>query len=447
MNSLQSRIIFSILLAILGLALLFLFVQDKTSSERHQQAEINQYISKLEQLDAKLEKQILLMDSWYFRSYDELNSVYTDYKETLASPPSLPDTLAPCIPELQASLEEKFPLIEQLKSNNALLRNSLNYLPNLIEVMFNRLETAKQQRQITAETSILFRNYLQNEVIQSLTNQLVDYRLETHQVMPYSGLLPEELQPLWENMLKHLSLLNMHRDNNIKLSQQLESIAMQSKIEDFNKLFSEHLAFLDEHREQQQTWLGIYVLAGLLLISVLIYALRHYHEQHYFHKTESMTDTLTGLGNRRLLEQQLPVLFNEAKRNHTSLGILFIDLDGFKAVNDTLGHQQGDELLRHIANELQLSLRENDLVIRFGGDEFVLAIANANKDILERIAKNTLRLCSTTLEQNIRVSASIGISHYPSNTRNMHELVELADQAMYQAKQEGKQCIRFYTPE
>ncbi len=207
--------------------------------------------------------------------------------------------------------------------------------------MFNRLETAKQQRQITAETSILFRNYLQNEVIQSLTNQLVDYRLETHQVMPYSGLLPEELQPLWENMLKHLSLLNMHRDNNIKLSQQLESIAMQSKIEDFNKLFSEHLAFLDEHREQQQTWLGIYVLAGLLLISVLIYALRHYHEQHYFHKTESMTDTLTGLGNRRLLEQQLPVLFNEAKRNHTSLGILFIDLDGFKAVNDTLGHQQG----------------------------------------------------------------------------------------------------------
>ncbi|WP_315981003.1 hypothetical protein [Aliamphritea spongicola] len=86
MNSLQSRIIFSILLAILGLALLFLFVQDKTSSERHQQAEINQYISKLEQLDAKLEKQILLMDSWYFRSYDELNSVYTDYKETLASP-------------------------------------------------------------------------------------------------------------------------------------------------------------------------------------------------------------------------------------------------------------------------------------------------------------------------------------------------------------------------
>ncbi len=447
MSTLQSRIIFSILLAILGLALLFLFVQDKTSSERHQQAEINQYISKLEQLDAKLEKQILLMDSWYFRSYDDLNSVYTEYKAQLASPPSLPETLAPCIPELQANLKKKFPLIEQLKSNNALLRNSLNYLPNLIELMFSGLETAKQHRQITQETSILFRNYLQNEVIQSLTNQLVDYRVETNQVIPDSGLLPDGLHPLWNNMLKHLSLLNMHRDNNIKLSQQLESMAMQPKIEAFNKLFSEHLAFLDEHREQQQTWLAIYVLAGLLLISVLIYALRHYHEQHYFHKTESMTDTLTGLGNRRLLEQQLPVLFGEARRNHTSLGILFIDLDGFKAVNDTLGHPRGDELLRHIANELQLSLRENDLVIRFGGDEFVLAIANANKDILERIAKNTLRLCSARLEQNIQVSASIGISHYPSNTRNMHELVELADQAMYQAKQEGKQCIRFYTPE
>ncbi|WP_261842230.1 GGDEF domain-containing protein [Aliamphritea ceti] len=447
MNNLQSRIIVSILVAILGLTLLFLFVQDQTSSERHQQAEINQYISKLEQLDAKLEKQILLMDSWYFRSYDDLNSVYSQYKAKLASPPSLPETLAPCIPELQANLEKKFPLIEQLKSNNALLRNSLNYLPNLIELMFKGLEDAKRQRKISAETNTLFRNYLQNEVIQSLTNQLVDYRLETQQVVPYSGLLPDELQPLWQNMLKHLSRLNMHRDNNIKLSQQLDNVAMQPKIEAFNKLFSEHLAFLDEHREQQQTWLAVYVLAGLLLISVLIYALRHYHEQHYFHKTESMTDTLTGLGNRRLLEHKLPVLFNEAKRNHTSLGILFIDLDGFKTVNDTLGHQRGDELLRHIANELQLSLRENDLVIRFGGDEFVLAIANANKDILERIAKNTLRLCSTRLEENIQVSASIGISHFPSNTRNMHELVGLADKAMYQAKQDGKQCVRFYDPE
>ena len=449
MNSLQIRIVFSVLLVILGLAIVFLFTQNQATTEQHKQAITNRYISQLEQLDARLEKQILLMDSWYFRSYDELNSVFNEYKTALDNPPVLPPSLEVRIPELQELLRQRFPLIERMKSNNALLRNSLNYLPSLIDLMFMELEKAKYTRSISAETSALFRNYLQQKVIQSLTNQLVDYRLDNHLVSPYQGLLPDELLPVWKNTLKHLSLLDMHRENNIRYSQQLEALQMLPKLEEFNKLFSEHLASLDQHREQQQTWLILYILAALVgtsLIAILIYALRHYHAQHSVHKTEAMTDTLTGLGNRRMLEEKLPELFQEARRKHSSLGVLFIDLDGFKAVNDTLGHQRGDELLQSIADELQQSLRENDLVIRFGGDEFVLVIPSANQDILQRIARNTLQLCSIRLEDNIHVSASIGISHYPSNTTHMHELVELADQAMYQAKQQGKQCVRFYKP-
>ena len=200
-------------------------------------------------------------------------------------------------------------------------------------------------------------------------------------------------------------------------------------------------------RKQQQNWLILYGTLGLITISFLVYVSRYFYYQHQEQKTQAMTDNLTGLGNRLCMQQSLSSLFRFCKNRRKSMGLMFIDLDGFKKVNDKLGHQRGDQLLITIANRLTERLREQDLVIRYGGDEFVIAIPEVHKSHLLSIANNLMHSCSIELERNIKVSASIGISHYPTDADKLDKLIDQADKAMYQAKQAGKHCIRFWRPQ
>jgi diguanylate cyclase (GGDEF)-like protein/PAS domain S-box-containing protein len=161
-------------------------------------------------------------------------------------------------------------------------------------------------------------------------------------------------------------------------------------------------------------------------------------------------DELTGLPNRAMFSRILNLAIESARRYERDFAVLFIDLDRFKAINDTLGHAAGDELLREIAKRLQRCLRASDVIARLGGDEFVALIHGFEKN--NDAATVARKLLSATLQpvtlqgHECRVTASIGICPYPAAGDDEQSLMRNADIAMYQAKEEGKNTFRFYTP-
>lgn len=159
-------------------------------------------------------------------------------------------------------------------------------------------------------------------------------------------------------------------------------------------------------------------------------------------------DALTGLPNRILLSDRLQQAMVQSQRRKQSLAVVFIDLDGFKAVNDTHGHKIGDELLIIVSQRMRSALREGDTLARIGGDEFVAVLVDLElpqdwEQLLARLleaASNPVRI--DDLEMS--VSASIGVTLYPDDGADADILMRHADQAMYQAKQSGKNCYRLY---
>ncbi|WP_392535677.1 CHASE2 domain-containing protein [Nostoc sp. C117] len=158
-------------------------------------------------------------------------------------------------------------------------------------------------------------------------------------------------------------------------------------------------------------------------------------------------DPLTGLSNRKFFAEQLYESLHWAQHNNLLLGLLFIDLDGFKQVNDTLGHEMGDRLLMTIADRLSNSLRASDTVSRLGGDEFTVILrAIPNVQIASKVAEKILSSITRPIILDgyaIRVSASIGISVYPYNSQDSETLMKQADAAMYRAKRLGKNRYEF----
>jgi diguanylate cyclase (GGDEF)-like protein/PAS domain S-box-containing protein len=160
-------------------------------------------------------------------------------------------------------------------------------------------------------------------------------------------------------------------------------------------------------------------------------------------------DTLTELPNRMMFGQLLIHAIQAAKRNKRQLAVLFIDLDRFKIINDTLGHEAGDELLKAIAARFKQTLRAMDVVARLGGDEFVILVEEINHpDQLVTIAQKILSASMKPVPlmgEECRVTASVGISIYPKDGEDEQSLMKAADKAMYFAKEEGKNNYQFYS--
>jgi diguanylate cyclase (GGDEF)-like protein len=166
-------------------------------------------------------------------------------------------------------------------------------------------------------------------------------------------------------------------------------------------------------------------------------------------RRQAVTDQLTGLGNRRALLALLDEFFAEQADPDAvprTLAFLFVDLTGFKEVNDSFGHPAGDELLRQLGNRLKDSLRTQDLFVRFGGDEFAVALLDANADYAATVAARlTSRLEEPFMLDAVRakISASIGIAVVPTDANDTGDLMRCADLAMYRAKLAGK-CFAIY---
>ncbi len=160
-------------------------------------------------------------------------------------------------------------------------------------------------------------------------------------------------------------------------------------------------------------------------------------------------DDLTGLFNRNMMHEQLKQALIRAQRNDLQVVVAFLDLDNFKDVNDTLGHDAGDLLLKETASRIKACIRENDTVARLGGDEFVIIMADID-DIegVERAAITVLESLSTPYQINedvVHSSVSIGLTVYPDDALSSEELLKNADQAMYGAKNMGRNSYRYFT--
>jgi diguanylate cyclase (GGDEF)-like protein/PAS domain S-box-containing protein len=173
------------------------------------------------------------------------------------------------------------------------------------------------------------------------------------------------------------------------------------------------------------------------------------------HETELLYrvshDLLTGLANRQLLGDRLQQMIARAVREQDAIWVMFIDLDGFKAVNDNVGHRIGDEFLKTVAERLRGCVREVDTVARIHGDEFLIAFAEAGDPVLTNaLVRRVMQRVAEPIragghEFSIRCSA--GIAKYPSDADSADQLIDCADMAMYKAKQLGRNNVQFFDPE
>lgn len=159
-------------------------------------------------------------------------------------------------------------------------------------------------------------------------------------------------------------------------------------------------------------------------------------------------DLLTNLPNRTLLFDRLDFISQKAKRNKFKFAVLFIDLDNFKEINDSLGHDVGDEVLKIVSERLKSFLRSGDIISRLGGDEFVIVLEDLNQiQDASIVAKNIIELLSNDIlirDYVLYANCSIGISIFPDDSLDIHNLLKFSDSAMYVAKRSGKGQFRYY---
>lgn len=185
-------------------------------------------------------------------------------------------------------------------------------------------------------------------------------------------------------------------------------------------------------------------VAGTLLdITAQKEAEAHIEQLAYF-------DVLTQLPNRTLLQDRVNTALHLARRNHSPLALMYLDLDHFKHVNDTLGHPIGDKLLVAAAQRLRQVLRDEDTLARTGGDEFVLILPETNTEGAAHVAQKLIELMTEDFDiepYHLSLTLSIGIAMYPSDAREYSDLYRCADVAMFRAKADGRNSFRFFTTE
>ncbi|MCS7244320.1 MAG: GGDEF and EAL domain-containing protein, partial [Candidatus Calescibacterium sp.] len=195
----------------------------------------------------------------------------------------------------------------------------------------------------------------------------------------------------------------------------------------------------------QLTFVKVNTISVLIVINDITEFIELKEKYEYL----SLHDPLTDLPNRRYIIEQLKQLVIHSARHQRKLAVLFVDIDNFKEINDTYGHEIGDNLLKSVSQAIRYSLRPGDVVGRMGGDEFIIILDDVAKVediqmVCKRIIENSKEYCNKT---GLNITMSIGVSIYPDDSHNPDELIRFADIAMYKAKERGKDNFEFYSKE
>ncbi len=189
----------------------------------------------------------------------------------------------------------------------------------------------------------------------------------------------------------------------------------------------------------------------IVILSLLVGLALYYYGKEWFRLTShSLTDSLTNLPNRRYLDKKLLEASSDATSNEQMFAVMLIDVDYFKHFNDTYGHHFGDEVIKRVAQLLQLKIRTSDTLSRMGGDEFVMLIGNlkSEKDIVLIATKiiKSFQAEQVVLDKNIQITVSIGVAiNSPNENTDFKALMRNADEALYMAKGEGRNRFKFYS--
>jgi diguanylate cyclase (GGDEF)-like protein/PAS domain S-box-containing protein len=331
--------------------------------------------------------------------------------------------------------------------------------PIEIELVTFRVHFARRQARVLIARDVSSRRKIEDMLLKGVerlrlvsraTNDaLLEWDLATDQVWRNDsyqrlfGYRSDELQPKMESWFEHV-----HADDRLRVQQRLLGVINSSQ----------HL-WNDEFRltRHDQTIAHVHARgfvhrdnagAALKMLGVLqdITARKESEERTRFLADH---DELTGLPNRSLFKQSLAQAVQRAGRSGKFLSVLFLDLDRFKNINDSLGHETGDQVLRAVAQRLSGCVRQVDVVSRFGGDEFAVLIEGLTaEDQAGAVARKIVDALAKPLilaGRQYRPGASIGISTYPSDGRDVLSLQKNADIAMYRAKEEGRGTFKFYS--
>jgi len=282
----------------------------------------------------------------------------------------------------------------------------------------------------------LFETIIDSVILTDSNGLILSVNPETQRLLGYSS---REL--VGESLERHF--LSDNESNNLNISELLNACPIRN-METFmissNGVKIPVILSISECKDNYDTRIGF------VLVSKDVTEYKQAKEKIQYLATH---DSLTGLPNRLMLAQLLNHSIKFAKRHKRKLAVFFIDLDRFKIINDTKGHESGDKLLQEIAMRYKNTLRAEDVVSRQGGDEFVILIEDVHKLSDLELVANDILACTykpvVLLGDECRVTASIGISVYPKDGDNEILLMKNADIAMYHAKEEGKNNFQFYS--
>lgn len=470
----------AVLLLALTFVLAFLFNRTQAVDiEAQNRVMLN--LREFEKLDAEWNVNVLRSHIGVNPDYDPLSASLPRMRQLLARlGPALPASHATqarqAYADLVQALNDKEELVEQFKSHNALLRNSLIYLPAAIADLKTELAGAPHSAALDAALNSLLIDTLRY-------NLAPDPALRTRIERSIDG-MPALGAPFGAEVQTELAMLAMHgrailrqRDMENDVEARIASVGTARASERLANLFDRAYDQGEIERQRFRSYLFVYSAVLLVLLVYFARRLRRSYriigevnrslhtanetlEKRVAERTAELEaqsaklrqmaqhDGLTGLINYAQFNRLLDHALVRAGRRDTMVVVMFIDLDGFKAVNDTHGHAAGDLVLKEVAKRVLDKLRKEDALARLGGDEFAILLEEVtSREGALRVAEQTLATICAINEVGghpIRISASIGVSSargVEGVKRGPDALIADADAAMYQAKQAGKNGI------
>ncbi|MES2017569.1 MAG: DAHL domain-containing protein [Pseudomonadota bacterium] len=482
--SVRRRIAAALLLA--GLSVTLGYLYNRTQAiDLDAQNRVILKLRELQQLDAEWNVNLL-------RSHVGLSPDYDALSAPLPRMHLLRDQLALALPmargpdagfayrDLTRAMHEKEELVEQFKSQNAILRNALAYIAPAItdlKTELNGIEgalvPARTVLALDAALNTLLTDLLRyNLVPEAMLGVKISHNLGA--IMVLRAWFSPAIRERVEEIERHAHAIVRYRALETQVERRIDDSASGAAMDRLASAFGRSFDQVLLERQRFRSYLAVYCALLLLLLGWFARRLQRSYsiigqvnraltlanetlERRVAQRTAdleaksaqlerlAMYDGLTGLFNYGQFTHQLERALMRAARRDGSVVVMFIDLDGFKAVNDTFGHATGNVVLQLVARRVQAKLRKEDVLARLGGDEFVILM----EEVRER--EGALRVAELALEEirsivdaaghPISISASIGISN--AHQLGSEALLADADQAMYSAKQSGKNCICF----